>query len=384
MIYVMANSKKTEDGKQKTEDRGYLTSDFCPLTSDSDVIDKLCCGCVIPAHPLALRAGNKIDERPQKALTRYYLAAGAGGMAVGVHTTQFAIHDPKIGLYQPVLELAKEMTRQYRETTNGDEPVMIAGIVGDTAQAVKEARLACDLGYHLGLLSLTALKGKSIDELIDHSRQVASIIPVMGFYLQPSISKMVLPVDFWRKFVDIPEVRAIKISPFNRYQTLDVLEAVAQSGRADDIALYTGNDDHIILDLLTRYEFNIGGKPVSVRIVGGLLGQWACWTKRAVEYTNRIKKIRETKADVPQDMLTLAGQLTLANKAIFDAENNFAGCIPGISYVLKRQGLLKEIRTLDPNERLSPGQAANIDKIIHNYPHLTDDEFVKENLNKWL
>jgi dihydrodipicolinate synthase/N-acetylneuraminate lyase len=351
---------------------------------DSLIVNKLRSGCVIPAHPLALQSDNRIDERHQRALTRYYLAAGAGGLAVGVHTTQFAIHEPKTGLYRPVLELAIKTARQFTDPATRREPIMIAGIVGDTKQAMQEASLARQLGYHLGLLSLTALKGKSIDELIDHSRRVAEVIPIMGFYLQQTISKMILPAEFWQKFVKIPNVLAIKIAPFNRYQTLDVLEAVARSGRAGEIALYTGNDDNIILDLLTRHEFNFDGRPVSLRIVGGLLGQWACWTKKAVEHLESIKAIRENKTPVPHDLLTLAGQLTLANKAIFDAENQFRGCISGISYVLKRQGLLIEINTLDPNERLSPGQADSIDRIIRDYPHLTDDEFVKENLNQWL
>jgi hypothetical protein len=303
---------------------------------------------------------------------------------VGVHTTQFAIHEPKIGLYRPVLELAIETARQFTVSTDRSEPIMIAGIIGDTGQAVEEARLARELGYHLGLLSLTALKGKSIDELIDHSREVAGAIPIMGFYLQETISQMALPGEFWRKLVAIPNVLAIKIAPFNRYQTLDVLEAVARSGRSDEIALYTGNDDNIILDLLTRYEFNVDGRTVSLQIVGGLLGQWACWTKKAVEHLTRIETIRKSKMQIPHDLLTLAGQLTLANRAIFDAGNHFAGCIPGISYVLKQQGLLEELRALDPREQLSPGQGERIDEIIHNYPHLTDDDFVRDNLHKWL
>ena len=376
---------------------------------DLNIIDTLRSGCVIPAHPLALNPDRKLDERRQKALTRYYLASGAGGLAVGVHTTQFAIHDPKIGLYQPVLQLAIETAQQFAASTphqlslsetvvpspapckpvsgklvRGNEPIMIAGIVGDTNHAIKEARLARDLGYHLGLLSLTALRGKSIDELVDHAGEVAQIIPVMGFYLQEVISKMVLSIEFWRKFVEIPNVMAIKISPFNRYLTLDVLEAVAHSGRAGEVALYTGNDDNIISDLLTRYEFNVNGRLVSLHIVGGLLGQWACWTRRAVEYLTRIKTIRESNTPVPQEMLTLANQLTLANKAIFDADNHFAGCIPGISYVLKQQGLLKELGTLNPDEQLSPGQAEKIDRIRRDYPHLTDDDFVRDNLHKWL
>ncbi len=333
---------------------------------------------------LWLCAGNKLDERHQRALTRYYLTAGAAGLAVGVHTTQFAIHEPKVGLYKPVLELAKETVRQFVTSTGASEPIMIAGLVGNTNQAVKEAELARSLGYHLGLLSLTTLKGRTIDELIDHSRQVAKTMPIMGFYLQEAISQMALPAEFWRKFVEIPNVLAIKIAPFNRYQTLDVLEAVVYSGRCHDIALYTGNDDNIISDLLSTYEFNVNGQPVSLQIVGGLLGHWACWTKRAVEYFAAIQKIRQTKSSIPREMLTSAGQVTLANKAIFDADNNFAGCIPGISYALKKQGLLEEIRTLNPNERLSPGQADKIDDIIRKYPHLTDDDFVRENLHKWL
>ena len=373
---------------------------------DSQIVNRLRSGCVIPAHPLALQSNNRIDERHQKALTRYYLAAGAGGLAIGVHTTQFAIHDPKIGLYRPVLELAIETTRQYASSTAAVEPIMIAGIVGDTKQALEEANVARQLGYHIGLLSLTALKGKSIDELIDHSRRIAEVIPIMGFYLQQTISKMTLPAEFWRKFVTIPNVLAIKIAPFNRYQTLDVLEAVAHSGRSAEIALYTGNDDNIIIDLLTRHEFNFNRRDrgerreknkyknsadsassavkVELQIVGGLLGQWACWTKKAVEHLTRIKAIRENNMPVPHDLLTLAGQLTLANKAIFDAENQFRGCISGISYVLKKQGLMNKINILDPDEQLSPGQAEKIDRIIHDYPHLTDDDFVKENLHEWL
>jgi hypothetical protein len=348
------------------------------------IFEKLCEGCVIPAHPLALTAANKLDERRQKALTRYYLAAGAGGLAVGVHTTQFAIHDAKVGLYQPVLELAVSTAQEAVTRRKIEPPILIAGLVGDTAQAVREAKLAAGLGYHLGLLSLTALRNKSGDEMIEHARQVAEIIPIMGFYLQSTISGMVLPKEFWSRFVEIPNVRGIKIAPFNRYQTLDVLEAVAQSGRADRIALYTGNDDNILIDLLTRFTFRTREGEVPLHIVGGLLGQWACWTKRAVEHLAAIKDIRRTHGPVPIDLLTLASQMTLANKAIFDADNAFAGCIPGISHVLKRQGLLRHIGVLDPAERLSPGQAQHIDAIVRLYPHLTDDDFVAANLAEWL
>jgi len=359
-------------------------SEQTSLTASSPTLDRLRSGCVIPAHPLALTSDCALDERHQKALTRYYLAAGAGGLAVGVHTTQFAIHDTKIGLYKPVLELARETAQQFTEATSIGAPTMIAGIVGDTQQAAKEAKMARDLGYHVGLVSLTALRGKSTGQLIDHCRAVAEVVPIMGFYLQQTISRMVLSNAFWRRFVEIPNTVAIKIAPFNRYQTLDVLEAVAQSGRTDQIALYTGNDDNIIPDLLTRYEFNVEGKKVPIRIVGGLLGQWACWAKRAVEYFARIQTLHETKTQIPPEMLTLAGQLTLANKAIFDAENSFAGCIPGISYVLKQQGLVQEVRTLDPEEKMSAGQADRIDAVIRDYPHLTDDDFVENNLEQWL
>jgi hypothetical protein len=341
-------------------------------------------GCVIPAHPLALTAQNKLDERYQRALTRYYLAAGAGGLAVGVHTTQFAIHDPRVGLYRPVLELAVETARQFAHVGGIEPPIMVAGLVGHASQAVREAQLAAGLGYHLGLLSLTALRDRPVDDLIEHARQVAEVIPVMGFYLQSTISRMVLPREFWCRLVEIPNVQAIKIAPFNRYQTLDVLEAVAHSGRKEEIALYTGNDDHIIIDLVTPHVFRTERGEVSLQITGGLLGQWACWTKRAVETLETIKEIRRRGAPVSRELLVRAGQLTLANQAIFDADNSFTGCIPGISYVLKRQGLMSHIGTLDPADRLSPGQTDRIDSIVYGYPHLSDDEFVQAHLEDWL
>jgi len=349
-----------------------------------NLAEKLRRGVVVPAHPLALTADHKIDEPHQRALTRYYLAAGAGGLAVGVHSTQFAIHDPKVGLYRPVLELAQETKRQFTQSKKINEPLMIAGIVGPTKKALEEAHLARELGYHLGLLSLKALRGKSIDDLIAHTRSVADVIPIIGFYLQEVISGMTLPQKFWARFMEIPNVKAVKIAPFNRYQSLDVLEALAHSGRALEIALYTGNDDNIINDLVTQYVFNVNGSDIRLRIAGGLLGQWACWTSRAVEYLERIHQIMENSQPVPPDLLSLAAQLTLANRAVFDPENGFKGCIPGISYVLKHQHLLEGIRSLDPQEQLSPGQADRIDKVIHDYPHLTDDDFVQKNLTEWL
>ena len=325
--------------------------------------ERLQSGLVIPAHPLALDANRKLDERRQRALTRYYVAAGAGGVAVGVHTTQFAIRD--CGLLRPVLELA---------ASEAGGVLKVAGACGPTAQAVREAELAASLGYDAVLLSMAALREASIDELIAHSRAVAAVIPVVGFYLQPAVGGRLLPYSFWRRFAEIENVVAIKMAPFNRYQTLDVIRGVAASGRASEIALYTGNDDNIIGDLITPFEV----EGVSLRIVGGLLGQWAVWTKRAVEILKQIQ------AGHTEGMLTLNAQLTDANGAVFDVANAFHGCIAGIHEILRRQGLLEGIWCLDPNEGLSPGQAEELDRVTRAYPQLIDDDFVRENVDRWL
>jgi dihydrodipicolinate synthase/N-acetylneuraminate lyase len=326
--------------------------------------EKLMTGLVIPAHPLALTADRKLDERRQRALTRYYVDAGAGGVAVGVHTTQFAIRDS--GMYQPVLELA---------AAEASSVVRIAGVVGRTQQAVQEAEIAAALGYDAVLLSVAAMRESSIDHLIEHCRAVAEVLPVFGFYLQPAVGGRVLPFAFWRRFAEIDNVVAIKMAPFDRYQTLHVVRAVAVSGRADEIALYTGNDDNIIADLIT--PFAVDG--INTQIVGGLLGQWAVWTRRAVELLERCKA-----KDNPQELLALNTQLTDANSALFDVANNFHGCIAGIHEVLRRQGLLEGLWCLDPAEGLSPGQSEEIDRVLAAYPHLTDDDFVRENLDRWL
>ena len=331
--------------------------------------DQLCSGLVIPAHPLALNSERQLDERRQRALTRYYIGAGAGGVAVGVHTTQFAIRDPKHGLLQPVLELATEETRNAGV-------VRIAGICGKTKQALSEAQLAAKLQYDVALLSLGAMKDESIAVLLEHSRRIASIIPVMGFYLQPAVGGRLLPYEFWRQFVEIEDVVAIKIAPFNRYQTIDVIRAVADSDRTHEVALYTGNDDNILNDLLIPFKF--GGKRV--RIVGGLLGHWAIWTKAAVAQLNMVKATSESFDDI----LALGAQVTDANAAIFDAANQFRGCIPGIHEVLRRQGLLAGRWCLDPKEDLSPGQLQAIERVCKSYPDLQDDTFVKEHLDDWL
>lgn len=326
-------------------------------------------GTVIPAHPLALTSSRKLDERRQRALTRYYLAAGAGGLAVGVHTTQFAIREA--GLLRPVLELAAE-----EERTSKTLVLKIAGVCGPTKQAVAEAALARDLGYDIGLLSLAALKTASEDALIAHAKAVGKTIPIFGFYLQPAVGGRALPYSFWRRFVELPSVVGIKMAPFNRYQTLDVLRAVAESGRADEIALYTGNDDNILIDLAT--EFRFGRK--TLRIVGGLLGHWSVWTRKAVELLQEIHRMPAPSAE----LLTRAAQITDSNAAFFDAANAFRGCIAGLHEVLRRQGLLKGIWCLDPKEGLSPGQKAEIDRVYQAYPHLNDDAFVEQYRDLWL
>jgi dihydrodipicolinate synthase/N-acetylneuraminate lyase len=331
--------------------------------------DQLRSGLVIPAHPLALNARRQLDERRQRALTRYYLAAGAGGIAVGVHTTQFAIRNPTHQLLKPVLELAAEETR-------GREIVKVAGVCGKRKQAIVEAELAASLGYDVALLGLSELKDESIAELLEHAKCIATTIPVMGFYLQVAVGGRLLPYTFWRQFVEIENVVAIKIAPFNRYQTIDVVRAVAASGRSNEIALYTGNDDNILNDLSAPFDFD----GQRIRIVGGLLGQWAVWTKTAVA---QLKMVKAT-ANVSSDILALGARLTDANAAIFDSVNQFRGCIPGIHEVLRRQGLLAGRWCLDPEEDLSPGQLEEIDRVCSCYPDLRDDDFVKQHLDEWL
>jgi hypothetical protein len=339
-------------------------------------------GLVIPAHPLALTCARKLDERHQRALTRYYQAAGAGGVAVGVHTTQFAIRAPEHGLLEPVLKLAAE-TISACDAATGRRTVLVAGICGATRQAVAEARLARDLGYHAGLLSLGALANAGDAELLEHCRTVAREIDLFGFYLQPAAGGRLLSPHFWRGFLEIPNVVAVKIAPFNRYQTLDVIRAVAEVGRAGDVALYTGNDDNIIIDILTDYAVPLSSGTETVRIVGGLLGQWACGTARAVGILEACGQARSAGI-VPASLLTLAAEFTDCNAALFDAAHGFAGCIPGIHEVLVRQGLLAENLCLDPQETLSPGQAEEIARVCRAYPHLHDDEFVAGHLAGWL
>lgn len=338
-------------------------------------------GVAIPAHPLALSSDRRLDERRQRALARYYLAAGAGGLAVGVHTTQFAIREPQHGLFRPVLELAREEFDRA-DALRTTPLIRIGGICGPTAQAVREAELLRDLGYHCGLLSLAALKTATDGELLAHCRSVGEVLPLMGFYLQPAVGGRVLSYSFWRRFSELDPVVAIKLAPFNRYQTLDVVRAVVDAGR-DDLALYTGNDDNILLDLVTPFRFIRNGQPVERRIVGGLLGHWAVWTRQAVAQLNAAHELVQGGA-VSADWLALAQQVTEANAAVFDAANGFAGCIAGIHEILRRQGLLENLVFLDPTEKLSPGQAADLERVCRTYPHLLDDDFVTAQRDDWL
>jgi len=339
--------------------------------TDDNLRAQLLAGHVIPALPLAVDADRRWSRRHQRALVRYYIAAGTGGLAVAVHSTQFAIRDPQHALFEPVLRLAAEtMTAEA-----GADFLRIAGICGRTEQALSEANLATELGYHAGLLSPGAWKDAPEEDFLAHCHAVAEVIPVIGFYLQPAVGGRVFSYDFWRRFAEIPRVVAIKIAPFNRYQTMDVVRAVTDSGR-DDLALYTGNDDSILTDLLTTWP---GGR----RIAGGLLGQWGVWTKRAVEMLEEVKAARRNPT-LATDWLTKNAALTDANAAVFDAANHFHGCIPGILEVLRRQGLVPSVCCLDPHESLSPDQAEELTRVAAAYPWLTDDEFVREHLTAWL
>jgi dihydrodipicolinate synthase/N-acetylneuraminate lyase len=341
-------------------------------------------GCVIPAMPLALDAGRRLDARRQRALIRYTIDAGAGGLAVGVHTTQFAIRDPRVGLFQPVLRLASEAIDEWGHRT-GRTILKIAGICGRTPQALQEAAFARRAGYHAGLVSMGAFAAAdSITAMVAHCVAVAEVLPIIGFYLQPAVGGRVLPYPFWRSLAEIEGLIGIKVAPFNRYQTLDVVRGVVDAGRDGDVALYTGNDDHIVGDLVTEYALETPKGPRSVRMVGGLLGQWAVWTRAAVALLDEIHTLVDGALPIPAALLARGARLTDANAAIFDAAHGFAGCIPGIHEILRRQGLLAGIWCLDPEETLSPGQMEEIDRVLVAYPELNDDAFVRRHLDRWL
>jgi dihydrodipicolinate synthase/N-acetylneuraminate lyase len=340
-----------------------------PGARTMSVREHLRAGQVIPAHPLALTPQRTLDETRQRYLTRYYVGAGAGGLAVAVHTTQFAIRDSAVGMFRPVLELAMDEVK--RATALHAKPfAMIAGICGHTPQARAEAEIAAAIGYDAGLVSLGDWRVEPESELIAHCREIAEMIPLFGFYLQPAVGGRVLSYAFWRELAEIPNLWAVKIAPFNRYQTIDVVRAVVTAGR-DDVALYTGNDDNIVADLLTPFPIQVGGTTVLRWIDGGLLGQWAMWTRGAVRLLAEIKQARQAGI-VTEALMSRGAALTDANAAIFDTAHGFRGCIPGIHEVLRRQGLLDGIWCLDPDERLSPGQLEEIDRVVRSYPELAD------------
>ena len=342
-----------------------------------EVLEIIANGTVIPAHPLALDASRRFDRRRQRALTRYYIDAGAGGLAVGVHTTQFAIREA--GLYETVLAAAVEDSRQWAKRPLA----LIAGICGRTVQAIAEARTAVRLGYHAGLVSLAALQGESEDALVAHCREVATEIPLVGFYLQTSVGGIPLDARFWRRFAEIDDVVAIKVAPFNRYRTLDVVRGVAEAHAEERVSLYTGNDDHIVLDLVTPFTVMRDGAAVTMRFCGGLLGHWSVWVRSAVELLARVKREIGSGA-VSEALLALDSRITDCNAALFDVANDFRGCIAGCHEVLRRQGLLQGIWCLDPDETLSPGQMDAIDRVCAVHADLTDDDFVRTNLERWL
>lgn len=345
------------------------------------VRDLIARGTVIPAIPLALDENRRFDERRERALVRYYIDAGAGGIAIGVHTTQFEIRG--CGLFEPVLGSVSRSIDGY-SAKRGKPVVKVGGVCGRTGQALEEARFLAENGFHAGLLSLAAFAQAEVNELVAHAKAVAEVLPIFGFYLQPSVGGRILPYEFWRRFAEIDNVVGIKMAPFNRYQTLDVVRAVCDAGREREIALYTGNDDNIVVDLLTQYRIRTKIGLKRVRIVGGLLGQWSVWTKKAAELHEEIRQLSLSESPVVQELLSYAQELTDANAVIFDAANRFAGCIPGIHEVLRRQGLLRGTWCLNPKEVLSPGQAQELDRIASAYPHLVDDAFVKEHLEEWL
>jgi hypothetical protein len=347
------------------------------MVAQSRSLAMLTRGTVIPAHPLALDAGRLLDRRRQRALSRYYIDAGAGGLAVGVHTTQFAIREA--GLYEEVLALAAETARDWA----GRPLAMVAGLAGPTRQAVAEAQAAVRLGYDAGLLSLAAMKGRDTDALIEHCEAVAREIPLVGFYLQPAVGGLELDARFWTRFAAIENVIAIKVAPFNRYRTLDVVRGLVEAGEAERVALYTGNDDHIVLDLVTPFVAMREGRPVTVRFVGGLLGHWSVWTKKAIELYGRCREAA-TAGAVPAELLALDSRVTDCNSAFFDVANDFHGCIAGCHEVLRRQGLLEGIWCLDPDEGFSPGQNEAIDRVYAQHADLADDAFVTENRERWL
>lgn len=352
------------------------------MNRHGEALKKLHKGTVIPANPLALDENRCFDEKRQRAIVRYYLESGVGGLAVAVHTTQFEIRDPKHYYFEKVLKVAKEEAEKYEKRTS-DVIVMVAGVCGPTDQAVREAEFAKSIGYDAVLLSPGGLNRLSEEEMLERTRAVAKVMPVIGFYLQTAVGGRAFSYSYWEKLCEIENVVAIKAAPFNRYQTLDVVRAAALSSRAKEITLYTGNDDNIVLDLISKYSFTVDGVTYEKGFEGGLLGHWSVWTKKAVELFNTCKAVREGDT-VPAEIIRLASEVTDTNAAFFDTANGFKGCIAGLHYVLQKQGLFRGTWCLNPDERMSDGQLEEIERVYKTYPHLNDDNFIKENLNRWL
>lgn len=334
-------------------------------------------GIVIPAQPLALNSARQFDPVRQRALSRYYMDAGAGGLAVGVHTTQFAIRD--VGLYAPVLETASEAVENWCDTTK----FMIAGVAGKTDQAIQEAKTAKSLGYQSVLVSMAALNDSEEADLIDHCTAISKIIPIIGFYLQKAVGGRYLSRQFWKSFAEIDNVIGIKMAPFNRYATLDVIRGVVEAKAEKRITLYTGNDDHIVLDLISTHQILRGDETVTMQIAGGLLGHWSVWTSSAVRTLELCKKAKANNS-ISAELMSLDSAVTDCNAVVFDVVNNFEGVIAGCHEILRRQGLLEGRWCLDEAEDLGPGQNAEIDRIYREYPQMNDDAFIAKNLHRWL
>lgn len=344
-------------------------------------LKKLAAGTVIPATPLVLDENRKMDEKGLRLLMNYYLNCGVGGIATAVHTTQFEIREPEINLFEPILKLVSAEIDKF-EKEHDTVIVKVAGACGPVEQAVREAELAKKYGYDAVLLSPGGLNHLSEDEMVKRTEAVAKVMPVIGFYLQTAVGGRVFSYNYWERVCAIPNVVAIKCASFNRYQTQEVVRAAAMSKRADEITLYTGNDDNIVIDLLTKYRFDKDGTPVEKDFKGGLLGHWSVWTKKAVEIFELTQK-EKGKDSISPELLTLAAQVTDSNSAFFDTANGFAGCIAGLHHVLVGQGLMKNTYCLNPDETMSKGQKEEIERVYKYYPHLSDDEFIKSNIDAW-
>jgi hypothetical protein len=334
-------------------------------------------GVVIPAHPLALDDEGAVDLRAQRALTRYYLAAGVHGVAVGVHTTQFELHEDR-GLLTEVWRLAATTADE-----SGRAPVLVAGLTGDTADAVVEGQIAVEAGYEVALLCPWGMADVTEAAMVERARAVGEVLPTIGFYLQESVGGRRLGRDYWRRLFDLESVVAVKTAPFDRYRTNDVVQALLEHDRWDEVAVLTGNDDNIVHDLITPYRRQVCGQEREVRATGGLLGQWAVGARAAVDVVARVAQAMASGA-VPTSILRSAAEFVDVNAAVFDVDHDFAGCVAGVNEVLRQQGLVPTVRCLGKRDILSPGQAEQIAQVRERYPNVLDEEFVATHRDDWL